>query len=382
MKKALKTILIAAIALATVTTLAACRKNNREEAGDSSGDARDSYTSYYESYPDADLPIGEDSFNRVMPTGTIVDSDEPEFPSDIVYLDPGRDLKDEYTFEEATSKYAIKLSCSTLICTSCDEIRMTHSFWCTDYGAGRYNLENRACCLDSDGNIVDCATSFFNLEDTGFTTLDEFFENIADVHFSSWKRRLDYKPDPEITVIDRTYNHIFVQVENNLYYARKIDDRVYYAYYDANYYDDPMTDKERGNFSHYAALMFDHLSPDDGSEPYIYDKLVNVPLFGRKHLSGFNRLTNINRNCIRVDADFSEVSIIIDPDADDIADTEYYTAWEDLGDMKVRIRDSYYTEYLFTIDGVSYLLKPMEGGADFKSVSDVIEALEDGGALV
>ena len=335
-----------------------------------------------------DLPTGDETFNRIVPTGTIVDSDHPEMPSDVVYLDPSRNLKSEYTLEEASSKYAIKLNRSTLICTACDSLKMSHNFYCSDFGAGRYWLRNFIYFLDENGRIIDTLVNHGELEDSLYGSLDKFEENLESVHCDSWSLRSPASrpgPDQEfnISILDRTDDYLFAQVNSNLYYARVIRGRICYLYYDTNpAYDEAPTDKDRENFRKYAGILFEHLSGDDRTEPYIYDKLVNIPLFGNYHLTSFNTVGSVSRTniYIRTETALDDFSVIIDPDDSNIAPDTYYTNWSDLGDMKVRDDRNGHRELLFTISDVTYLCT-IQKNEDIKSTSEFLDILIDGGVI-
>ena len=158
-------------------------------------------------------------YELATPTGTRVTSDEPDFPEEIVYWDPQRNLKPEYSPKEAAEKYAFIVNYTTLIYTSCEELQMRHSFRCVDYGSHLFVNSNGLICLDQSGEILFC--------------------NI-------WVTQTAHLEDADIPV-----------------------------------------------FTHYAETLFDHLSPDDGTEPYIYDKIVNTPLPNGVRLSGFNELNEI-----------------------------------------------------------------------------------------
>ncbi|HAU50180.1 MAG TPA: hypothetical protein DCW43_00210, partial [Clostridiales bacterium] len=133
------------------------------------------------------------------------------------------------------------------------------------------------------------------------------------------------------------------------------------------------------DFIHYAEVLLDHLEEDNGSEPYIYDKIVNTPILGGMHIAGFNYLSSVDRTSLRLitrpDSDFFSITLIRDP-----KNPEEYGSWEDIGDMKSQKGDFGSQKLYFTVDGVSYLCSFQNRTgefADFTSSSDLLDFIRE-----
>ena len=248
-----------------------------------------------------ELPRGEIPFESVYLMGTHPLSDNPNFPDNIRYLDDTRDLKDAYTFEEAVSRYAIRLYFSTVICNNCDDYTMTHSFSCTDYGNNYYSCNN-TIRLKEPVYLSDDLV----LQDTTFTTLAEFKSQLEDIGFvciEDARVRQNSEDFVSATIIEQTDDYIFASVETkdfsfsdthyHYYFAEVIGNRVYLTWFRfiENNGKDPLTEDGLNEFKKISLLVFSHLEKDDGKEPYIYDKFVNIS-WG-KEIRSFNDIYEI-----------------------------------------------------------------------------------------
>lgn len=373
MKKLAKLLMATLLTLSTLVPVTGCKKS---EKATSTRPAKDSCQT-----------LNTNSYDLVVPTGTIVASDEPELPEAVVYWDPSRDLKEKYTIEEALKKYAIVVGHSTLIYTACDELRMDHSFYCTDYGAKRFENSNSAFFLGSDGNPIDGLVTRADLRDPDCSSLSEFKENLGWLYVGNMGYYSPEDPDaPKITIFEELDDHIFASVKNTppyseegLYYATVIDGKVFYSVYKIISRDDEFTDEDRQEFLRYSKILFEHLSPDDKVEPYLYDKLVNTPILGGRFITSFGHIEYIYGKSIGLDTkDDSPIyygSLAIDaPDSyleKGIDDTD----WVDANGMQMRENKySDYQEFVFTIDGTRYLLHVF-GRNDKKIEVDSLDAL-------
>ncbi len=373
MKKLAKLLMVTLLTLSTLVPVTGCKKS---EKATSTRPAKDSCQT-----------LNTNSYDLVVPTGTIVASDEPELPEAVVYWDPSRALKDEYTFDEALKKYAIVVGHSTLIYTACDDLRMDHSFHCTDYGAMRFMINNSTCFLDPDGNGVDGLVTYADFEESGCLSLSDFKEDLGWLYVGNMRGYWPEDPDaPKITIFEETDDHVFASVkqtppysEEGLYYATVIGGKIYYTTYKNGSSDDEISDEDRQRFARYSKILFDHLSPDDKVEPYLYDKLVNTSILGGRHLTGFNHLDYIYGKTIGLDPE-DDSSIYygsLTYDASDKSLEKYYgdTDWVDANGFQMRENKySNYQEFVFTIDGTRYLLDVF-GRNDKKIEVDSLDAL-------
>lgn len=307
-------------------------------------------------------------------------SDHSELPAGIRYLDGARDLKESYTFAEAQARYAIKLYRSTLICESCDDIIWSHAFCCFDYGSRLCNCINEATYINKDGTRYH-----FALEDTEYKSLEAFvkdFEEKKYICLSDYYSRMEYS---ECKILENARDHVFAssKVKNGYkyYYAEEIGGRVYLTKFGTISEGDTSVDPYE--FRYISELAFSHLYADNGKEPYIYDKMVNVAFFGDKHLTSFNQIAFINRygspqkNRILLDnSQISGFGIIIEPD-ESLLNYNGKGQWENKNDIQIRRSLSLgtYNELLVTIDGVKYLCE-YDYSNQIESSDDMIRYLE------
>ena len=370
--------------LGCLVLLNAC--NTIMPSGDTDPVDTGSYTVMSESASDTEvshpLPRGEEPFDMIIAIGTHPASDNPKLPENVHYLDDTRDLKDTYTADEAVSRYAIRLYNSTVICNNCDEYIMHHSFHCTDYSYDVYQCDNTVFLKDTEYLSGDVT-----LQDTVFTSLSEFKQELEGPGLmcikDAWARGHSEEFDKS-TIIEETDEFIFASIETidfsnashyQYYFAEEIGGRVYLTWYRTyNNSDIPMTDNQLGEFKKLSLLVFDHLEKDDGKEPYIYDKFVNISWFGNSQLRSFNDIEQINTsndtyhipgyesafnasNISFLSKELGYVNISIDPTEDNELDV---TPWEDIGDMKTRLVGYGNTkntrQILFTKNGIKYLI--------------------------
>lgn len=328
-----------------------------------------------------ELPRGEIPFESVYIMGTHPESDNPDLPDNIRYLDDTRDLKDTYTLDEAVSRYAIRLYYSTVICNNCDDYIMTHEFRCTDYGNNYYNCHNTVFLKEPKYLSDDLV-----LQDTTFTSLAEFKRQLEDTGYvciEDARVRQHSEDYVTATIIEQTDDYIFASVQTNdysysdnhyqYYFAEVIGGRVYLTWFRSynNNGSDPLTDDGLNEFKNFSLLVFSHLEKDDGKEPYIYDKFVNISWFGNSQLRSFNDIYQINTSndtyhIPGYERAFYSYSVIltrgwnvitVDPDKNRISEDD--GKWENIGDMKVRVIDDGYSqtqELLFTKNGIKYLV--------------------------
>ena len=359
MKKQVKLLMAAFLSLSILIPVTGCKK-----AGSVTNKTHD--TNAYESVTYQTL--NTNAYELVVPTGTRVESDEPDLPKDVVYWDPSRALKENYTIEDALKKYAFVAGHSTLIYTPCNDLRMTHEFYCADYGNRLFMDINSVSFLGSDGKRIDGEVSYVNLLNAECSSFDEFLKNLGQIYVGNMGYYSPDEPDaPQITIVEQTDDHLFATVkrmpparsEEGLYYAKIIGAKVFYTRHQIQYRDDEYKDEDRQNFVRYSAILFDHLSPDDGVEPYIYDKIVNIPVFGGKHITSFGHIVSISGKTInmktRKGSRIESFAIVPDPEDSYLKKGEYDTDWEDADGMQMRENTNYGgQDFVFTIDGTRF----------------------------
>ena len=374
MKKQVRSLMALGLTLSVLIGVNGCGKSTVETAAQI-----DPVQSQTEKQKEPVQTFNTDSYDLVVPTGTRVSSEEPEVPESIVYWSPSRALKDRYTLEEAQEKYSFVVGHSTLIYTRCDELRMSHEFYCVDYGDKLFWNENSAYFLGADGKVTDSFVNYANLKESDCNSFDEFIEKLGWIYVGNMGHYSPEDPDaPKITVVEQTDDHVFAAVkvlphyEEALYYAKLIDGRLFYTVFKAQSSDRELTDKDREGFVRYSKILFEHLSKDDRSEPYIYDKIVNTPILGGKRITGFNNISGISGKYIRLstkdDAPIYNIQIV--PDADDsyLVKGKNDTDWIESDGVKMREDPSSRSkDFVFTIDGTRYFCSfQLENDKDVK----------------
>ena len=357
MKKYIRSVLFLALCLSVVFTLTSCQKSEEPEESVVTPTC-DGGTIVYTVTSD---PTGNTTrsslytgrYELAVPTGTREMSDDPELPEEIVYWDPNRDLSPEYTLEEATEKYAFVADHTTLIYNSCDEISMTHTFRCVDYGSRLFSNSNSAQCLDPDGNIHEGRIKSLQLNVLENGSVYTPFEEMA--HDPMCYFRIppyEFEPEEIELTNDHVIQHI-TETENSrefLYYGKVMGKNLLAVTFENYNIEDPLTETDIRDFIHYAEVLLDHLEADNGSEAYIYDKIVNTPILAGMHVTGFNHLTSISRNRIGLESRNNTIlqNISLTPGADKacLEDDADGNKWTDMGDLKSK--DGYAgNQYLF-----------------------------------
>ena len=384
MKKNMITKLAIALALILVITASGCRKN---DTGSSSHKTDRSSSEQKES---DSISLYTGSYNLAVPTGTREPSDEPDMPEEIVYWDPQRDLKAEYTLKEATEKYAFIVDYTTLIYTACDELQTQHKFICVDYGSHLFSNHNSVTCLDSEGKVLKGNVSYLDLATMDGTSADQVISELP-YKFVGPMRSWSYSEETsslDIRIIEHTEDHVLVHIRDSkdepsheaLYYAKPVGGTWILVIRNVwNTQTAYLEDKDIPVFTHYAEILLNHLGPDDGKEPYIYDKIVNTPFLGGMRLSGFNYLSSAGTSSIslrtRRDDDLYNITIIQDP-----KNTEEFSDWEDMGGMKSQREFNGSQKLYFTVDGVSYLCSfqnKKDEYTDFDSSEEFLDFVRD-----
>ncbi|MBR5976055.1 MAG: hypothetical protein IK020_12880 [Clostridiales bacterium] len=388
MKKLAKLLMVTLLILSLPVPVTACR-NSKETEG-SSRKRKDPDHSEESTLHTLDT----DSYDLVVPTGTLVESDEPDLPEDIVYWDPTRALKDEYTMDEALQRYAIVVGHSTLIYNECDELQMRHDFNCADYGKKLFLNNNEAYFITEDGESIDGLVTYADLRDPCFSSLPEFTENLGWLYVGNMGYYSPEDPDaPEITIVEQDDDHVFATVkktppysDEGLFYATVISGNVFYTEYKNNYSDEELTDQDRQAFARYSALLFEHLIPDDGTEPYLYDKLVNTPILGGKKITGFDHITYISGRSIgietRKDTPIQYCTIVIGAEDRYLERSTGSSDWIESNGMQMReyTEYPYHQQFVFTMDGIRYFINAQNRDSkkfEVDSLDDLLKLIEE-----
>ena len=343
-------------------------------------------------------PYGE--YYHGYPTGTIPEEDSVMPPVEGRYLDGTRDLKSIYTFDEAHERFAIRLYDSTVIYTAAPELHPTVKFSYMNARRNTYQISASFYVTDPEGNAKDSEVRFLSLWDTEYTTIEQFSSAFREGQIDSVRKKNDVE-FTKITIYEETDEHLFGSVvavpdydyggvdHYVYYYAQTIGDRVFFAYYGTGYEgEQPLSEEGRADFLQNSQLLFSHLSEDDGREPYLVDKIVNVPIAGEYFIPNYNVLYSVSESqvglSVKTSSDSYGVSIRFyeGDEAYEVRDGE--EPWKDKGELKMR--HQYGTDLvLIELDGRTCVFDLYNGFFEKLDNIDTVQAffelLTDAGIL-
>ena len=206
---------------------------------------------------------------------------------DIVYYDSSRELKDSYTFKEAVSKFAFKVNESTLIFEENDKTKLEMIMQEETIHNDLWNAQ-----FEYKQNIYTSVGQIY-VGESSATTLEEFVSNFKVGKLSentTWEVE-------NANIIEANNDYVFASWTNKglvtnyeYYFAKQIGNKIYYAY---------NSSVVSYNDTKFALLLpqfkefFTCLKEDDGKEPYIYDKIINVPIVLNKRIQNINYISGI-----------------------------------------------------------------------------------------
>ena len=207
--------------------------------------------------------------------------------TEVIYYDNTRSLKDSYTFKEAVSKFAFKVNETTLIFEENDKttLEMMMSEETIHNDLWNTQFEYKQDIYTSLGTMY--------LGESNSSTLEEFKTNFNNGILSdNTKWTVE-----NVNIIESNNEYIFASwtnkaftTTNEYYFAKIIGNKVFYAYHSTLVaYNDTKTSLLLEQFKN----LFTCLSEDDGTEPYIYDKIMNVPIVLNKKIKDVNLITAV-----------------------------------------------------------------------------------------
>ena len=206
----------------------------------------------------------------------------------IKYYDINRDLRDTYTFKEAVNKFAFKVNETTLIFEANEKVTLD---MITRGKTVNNELGPTQFTYKQDYTHLSLETMY--LGESSSTTLDEFKTNFNDGTLSNNVK----KTVEDIRIIESNDDYFYASwVEKGIirtykyYFAKEIDNVVYYAYHSSV---TKRNDTEIAILLDEFKSLFNCLSKDDGKEPYIYDKIINVPIVLNKKIKDVSLVSGI-----------------------------------------------------------------------------------------
>lgn len=206
---------------------------------------------------------------------------------DINYYDKNRELKDTYTFKEAVSKFAFKVNNTTLIFEENDK---TTFEWLVQAETIHNDLWNALFKYKQD---IYTSLGEIYVGESSATTLEEFINNFKVGKLSdntTWEVE-------DVNIIESNDDYVFASWTNKglitnyeYYFAKKIGNTIYYAFNSSVIsYNDTKISLLLPQFKEF----FTCLKADDGKEPYIYDKIINVPIVLNKKIKNVDYISGI-----------------------------------------------------------------------------------------
>ena len=194
----------------------------------------------------------------------------------VVYKDDSRNIKSTYTFDEATSKFAFKEYETTLIFQQNDNVKLS-AINLGNIGTTQFYYEK------------DDSTYFtFQFEESGSSNVNEFVNNFKNGILGGGKRQLSFE-NIKIIESNSEYAYISCQESGNssytYYFAKQIGNRVFYA--NSNRYFNELDDNKKTELLIGFKQLFNALSVDDNKEPYLCDKIMNVPVVLDKQIKSY-----------------------------------------------------------------------------------------------
>lgn len=214
--------------------------------------------------------------------------------TNVLYNDSSRNIKSTYTFDEATSQFAFKEYETTLIFKQKNNVKLS------GITLGR-PLSNVVSFYYEKND----ATYFtFQFEESSSTNVNEFVNNFKNGVLGGGKKQLSFE---NINILEANDEYAFISCQEtgnssyNYYFAKQIGNKVFYAHYNS------LSEVDDGEKVGYQAAidrgksemligfkeLFNALSVDDNKEPYISDKIINVPVVLNKQIKNYEFIDNI-----------------------------------------------------------------------------------------
>lgn len=213
--------------------------------------------------------------------------------ANVTYNDSSRNIKSTYTFDEATSKFAFKEYETTLIFKQTDNVKFSAiSFGPLSNIVSFYYEKN------------DSTYFYFQFEESNSTNISEFVNNFNNGILGGGKKQLSFE---NIKIIESNDEYVFISCQQsgnssyNYYFAKQIGNKVFYAHYNSLHEVDDAEkvgyqvaiDRGKSEMLIGFKELFNTLSIDDKKEPYISDKIMNVPIVQNKQIKNYEFIDTI-----------------------------------------------------------------------------------------
>lgn len=213
--------------------------------------------------------------------------------ANVTYNDSSRNIKSTYTFDEATNKFAFKEYETTLIFKQTDNVKFSAiSFGPLSNVVSFYYEKNDSTHFD------------FQIEESNSRNISEFVNNFNNGILGGGKKQLSFE---NIKIIESNDEYAFISCQQsgnssyNYYFAKQIGNKVFYAHFNSLSEVDDAEEVgyqaaiDRGKTEMLIGFkeLFNTLSSDDNKEPYISDKIMNVPIVQNKQIKSYEFIDTI-----------------------------------------------------------------------------------------
>ena len=201
--------------------------------------------------------------------------------ANVVYNDSSRSINSTYTFDDATSKFAFKEYETTLIFQQNNNIKLS-SIKLGNISNVSFYYENAS------------AYYTFNFEESGSSNINEFVENFNNGILGGGKRQTTFK---NVKMLESNDEYVFISCQESgnssykYYFAKQIGGKVFYVYSDRHLVE--LDDTKKSEILIGFKELFNALSVDDNKEPYISDKIINVPVVLNKQIKDYKFIDTI-----------------------------------------------------------------------------------------
>ena len=222
-------------------------------------------------------------FNKLSnePNNNIQNNGGTNNSANVVYNDSSRSIKSAYTFDEATTKFAFKEYETTLIFQQNSNVKLS--------GIKLGSISNISFYYENAS-----AYYTFNFEESGSSNINEFVENFNNGNLGGGKRQTAFQ---NVKMLESNDEYVFISCQESgnssykYYFAKQIGGKVFYAYSDRHLIE--LDDNKKSEMLIGFKDLFNALSTDDNKEPYISDKIINVPVVLNKQIKDYKFIDTI-----------------------------------------------------------------------------------------
>ncbi|GEM_PF-3571548 len=209
------------------------------------------------------------------------DNKNNNFSKELSYYDKTRSIKSTYTFDEAISKFAFKEYETTLVFQQNNNVKLSN----IKLG----NISNISFYYEKENSYFT-----FTFEESGSSNINEFVGNFKSGILGGGKRQTSFE---NIKILETNDEYVFISCQESgnssykYYFAKQIGNKVFFAYSNRNLTE--LNDNKKSEMLNGFKELFSTLSSDDNKEPYISDKILNVPVVLNKQIKSYELIDTI-----------------------------------------------------------------------------------------